>query len=119
MSLRDLHATFAWVVIVANGIVGLWALGAHRFPALRHRALWWCITGAEVAIFAQVGLGVWLLSGEGIEVAQFHQFYGFVTIVAIGIIYSYRNQMKATQYLLYGFGSLFLMGLGLRAVVLG
>lgn len=35
------HRAFAWVVIVGNGLAGLWALGAIRRPALRHRTLWW------------------------------------------------------------------------------
>jgi hypothetical protein len=118
MGLRDFHDTFAWVVIGANGLAGVWALAAHWVEALRHRVMWWFILAAELTIFVQVALGVWLLN-DGFEVEQFHQFYGFVAIIAVAIIYSYRQQMKAHQYLLYGFGSLFLMGLGLRAVVLG
>ena len=118
MGLRDFHTTFAWVVIVTNGLAGVWALAAHWLEPLRQRVMWWFILPAELTIFAQVALGVWLLN-DGFEVDQFHQFYGFVAIIAVAIIYSYRQQMKAHQYLLYGFGSLFLMGLGLRAVVLG
>ena len=46
-------------------------------------------------------------------------FYGFVAIIAVAIIYSYRDQMQADRYLLYGFGGLFLMGLGIRAMLVG
>ncbi len=42
----------------------------------------------------------------------------FVAIIAIGIIYSYRHQMRHRLYLLYGFGGLFIMGLGIRALVI-
>ena len=118
MGLRDLHTTFAWVVIGANAAAGIWALVANWLEPLRHRAMWWFVLAAELTIFVQVALGVWLLN-DGFEVEQFHQFYGFVAIIVVGIIYSYRQQMKAHQFLLYGFGSLFLAGLGLRAVVLG
>ena len=118
MGLRDFHATFAWVVIVANALAGVWALAANWLEPMRERAMWWFILVAEVAIFVQVALGVWLLN-DGFEVEQFHQFYGFVALFTVGILYSYRQQMKAHQYLLYGFGSLFLMGLGLRAMVFG
>ena len=38
--------------------------------------------------------------------------------VAIAIIYSYRFQMKHRLYLLYGLGSLFVMGLGIRAMLI-
>lgn len=118
MVFRDFHATFAWVVIGANALAGVWALAANWLEPVRVRALWWFILVAEMAIFVQVALGVWLLN-DGFEVEQFHQFYGFVALITVGILYSYRQQMKAQRYLLYGFGSLFLMGLGLRAMVFG
>jgi FtsH-binding integral membrane protein len=118
MGLRDVHATFAWVVIGANALAGVWALAANWLEPLRHRAMWWFILAAELAIFVQVSLGVLVLN-DGFEVEQFHQFYGFVALITVGILYSYRQQMKAHRYLLYGFGSLFLMGLGLRAMVFG
>jgi hypothetical protein len=46
-------------------------------------------------------------------------FYGFLAIIAIGIIYSYRHQLSDHRYLLYAGGGLFLMGLGIRAMLLG
>jgi hypothetical protein len=46
-------------------------------------------------------------------------FYGFVAIIAVAIIYSYRIQMRHRLYLLYGLGSLFVMGLGIRAMLVG
>jgi hypothetical protein len=49
----------------------------------------------------------------------FHAFYGFVGIIAIAVIYSYRAQLKGRTYLLYGFGGLFIMGLGIRAMLVG
>jgi hypothetical protein len=46
-------------------------------------------------------------------------FYGFVAILTVGIIYSYRAQLARHRYLLYGLGGLFLMGLGIRAMIVG
>jgi hypothetical protein len=100
-------------------LAGLWALAAHRFTALRTRALWWFTTAVEVAIFVQVGLGVALVNKEEIDPPQFHMFYGFVALIAVALIYAYRAQMLAKRYLLYGFGGLFLMGLGIRAMLVG
>ena len=37
--------------------------------------------------------------------------------IAITILYSYRVQLKHKLYLLYGFGGLFVMGLGIRAML--
>ena len=118
-SLSALHEGFAWVLILGNGLAGVWSLGAHRFVALRTRALWWFTVFAETAVFVQVGLGVGMVAGQEIDAPQFHMFYGFVAIIAVGVIYSYRQQLKHRLYLLYGFGGLFVMGLGIRAMLVG
>ena len=118
MTLRQIHADFAWVVVVANAVVGTWALVAHYRERLRVPALWRATVAAEITIFVQVALGVALVAIKHIEVAQFHAFYGFVAIATVGIIYSYRQQVAAHRYLLYGLGGLFLMGLALRAIAI-
>jgi hypothetical protein len=107
------------MVIFGNGLAGLWALAAHRVQGLRTRALWWFTVVAQLTVFVQVGLGVGMVAGQGIEAPQFHMFYGFVAIIAIGILYSYRQQMRHRLYQLYGFGGLFIMGLGIRALLVG
>lgn len=119
VSLHGAHVVMAWAVILANAVAGLWALGAHWLPALRHRSLWWFTAAAELTIVAQVILGVLLVTSEDREAPQFHMFYGFVALASVGIIYSYRQQLAPHRYLLYGLGGLFLMGLGIRAMVVG
>ncbi len=94
-------------------------MAANWLTSLRTRALWWFIGIAELTIFVQVTLGVILVNKYKLEFPKFHAFYGFVAIMAVAIIYSYRNQMKHRLYLLYGLGSLFLMGLGIRAMLVG
>lgn len=108
----------AWVVIVGNAVAGSWALGAHWVPRLRTRALWWLTVLVEVAIFLQVGFGVAMIATESRDAEQFHTFYGFVAIITVAILYSYRAQLERHRYLLYGLGGLFLMGLGIRALLL-
>ena len=118
MTLRQIHADFAWVVVGTNAAVGAWALGAYWLEQLRSRHLWTATVVAELTIVAQVILGVLLITVGDYEVAQFHAFYGFVALATIGIIYSYRHQLRQHLYLLYGLGGLFLMGLALRAIVI-
>jgi hypothetical protein len=118
VTLRQLHADFAWVVVATNAAVGAWALVAHWVEGARTRVLWWATVGAEVTIVVQVILGVALVAGQDLAVAQFHAFYGFVALATIGIVYSYRHQLRAHLYLLYGLGGLFLMGLALRAIAI-
>lgn len=115
--LTDLHATWAWVVIIGNGMAGVWSLFALRIPGLRTRALWWFTAIVQIAIVVQVILGVVLLNAHGLKVEKFHMFYGFVAIIAGTIMYSYRHALAHRIYLLYGLGGLFLMGLGIRAIL--
>ncbi|MEY4405357.1 MAG: hypothetical protein RI976_1288 [Actinomycetota bacterium] len=118
-SLLEVHTSWSWIVIIGNGLAGLWALVAHKNIALRSRALWWFTGIAQVSVFVQVVLGVAVVNRDKIEYPAFHAFYGFVAIIAIAIIYSYRAQLKSKMYLLYGFGGLFIMGLGIRAMLVG
>lgn len=118
-TLLDLHSQWAWIVIIANGLAGIWALVAHKIISLRSRALWWFTAVAEFTVFVQVAMGVLMVNRDKREFPQFHAFYGFVAIIAIAIIYSYRAQLKGRLYLLYGFGGLFIMGLAIRAVLVG
>ena len=114
-----IHTSWAWVVIIGNGLAGLWALAAHKVVSLRTRALWWFTAVVQLAVFVQVGLGVGMVAGQHRQAAQFHMFYGFVAIISVAIIYSYRAQLKHRLYLLYGLGGLFIMGLGIRALLKG
>lgn len=104
---------------MANGVAGLWALGAHYRTDLRSKALWRFTTAAQISVFVQVILGVYLVAAEDRQVDQFHMFYGFLGPIAVAIIYSYRHQIKPHLYLLYGLGGLFVTGLGLRALQVG
>jgi len=108
------------VVVIGNALAGLWAFGAHRWASLRTRALWWFTVAVEVSIFVQVSLGVAVLNVEKIDPPQFHLLYGFAGIIAVGIIYSYKTSspwVRDRIYLIYGGTGLFLMGLGIRAML--
>lgn len=117
-ALRTVHEDWAWVVVVGNGLAGAWALAAHRWEQVRSPWLWRFTVAVELAIFVQVVLGVLVIQGRDTETYQFHMFYGFVAAFTVAIAYSYRAQLKGHLHLLYGFGGLFLMGLGIRAMVL-
>jgi 4-hydroxybenzoate polyprenyltransferase len=116
-SLRDFHATFAYVVIVANGLVGIAALIAWRVERLRGRWLWIAILVAEVGILVQVVIGVILQSSKDFKAPDFHIFYGFLAFLTVGLAYQYRHQMRGRREMLYGLAGLFLMGLGIRAAL--
>lgn len=116
----DLHVASGWFLIVSNAIVGVWALVAHVVPALRSRVLWWSTGVAEVSTLVVAIVGAVLTNRDGVELDSFHALYGFSTIFAVAILYSYRGSpfIADKLHLLYGCGGLFIMGLGLRATVL-
>ena len=118
-TLAGFHRGWAWVVIAGNGLAGLWALGAVRWEALRRAALWWFTAAVQLSVFVEVAVGAAMVAGRDVPDLQFHMFYGFVAIAAIGIIYSYRQQLRDRLYLLYGLGGMFVMGLGIRALQVG
>jgi hypothetical protein len=98
-------------------------MAANRFEVVRRRELWWFTAVAQLAIVVQVLLGVALRrelfgGAEDPPHLQMHMFYGFIALFAMAILYSYRSQLKDHLFLLYGLGSLFLMGLALRAIEL-
>jgi hypothetical protein len=102
---------------VTNGVAGLVALGAWRWPRLRGWWVWALTAGAQVAILLQVLVGTILVSGHRYTAEKFHMFYGFVAFITVGLAYSYRFQMRGRLELLYGVVGLFLMGVGIRAVL--
>ena len=118
--MRTAHEITAWLLIGFNAAAGAACLLAYRWPRLRGVWLWVLVVVAEVIVFVQATLGTILARRTEVQLGDLHALYGFSAIVAVGILYSYRTSsfMKGKELLLYGFGSLFIMGLGLRNLVL-
>jgi hypothetical protein len=118
--LRDAHLINAWLLIGINAVAGAWCLAASRWPGVGGRPMWVTVAVAQLTTFTQAVFGALLARNEDIEIDDMHMLYGFSAIVAVGILYSYRGSpfMQGKTTLLYGFGSLFIMGLGLRNLAL-
>jgi uncharacterized membrane protein YhdT len=118
--LRGLHEANAWALIGTNALVGVWCLVAYRSSGLRGRPVWAGVIVAQSTTFVQAVLGAVLSRRDGVVLNDMHALYGFSAIIAVAIMYSYRTSpfMKGKELVLYGFGSLFVMGLGLRNLVL-
>lgn len=69
-------------------------------------------------MLVQVLVGVVLVtSGDYPGLPRLHMFYGFVAFVTVGLAYAYRDQMRGRVEMLYGLTGLFLMGVGIRALM--
>lgn len=119
--LYDVHRWLAWFLIGSNASVAVWALIAQYVPSARHRSLWWATAVAQMSTIAVAVVGALIVNRHGVELDSFHALYGFSTIFAVAILYSYRNSpfISDKLHLLYGLGGLFIMGLGIRAMFLG
>ena len=116
-ALFDFHRVWGYVAIVANALAGIYALVAWKQTRLRGRAVWIATIAAEGAIMLQVLTGVILVSSKQYTAPRFHMFYGFLAFLTVGLAYSYRKQMRGRRELFYGLVGLFIMGLGIRAVL--
>jgi hypothetical protein len=116
-ALRDFHAFWGYVAIVANALAGVYALVAWRRRALRGRAVWIVTIAAESALMVQVLVGAILVASKDYTAPRFHMFYGFVAFLTVGLAYQYRDSMRGRTEMLYGLVGLFLMGVGIRAVL--
>ena len=83
----------------------------------RGRWLWIATIVAEAAMMLQVLVGVILVASKDYTAPRFHMFYGFLAFLTVGLAYQYRSQMRGRRELLYGLVGLFIMGLGIRAVL--
>ena len=116
--LATLHTVAAWIFVIGNGAAATWALIAHGRPEFRHRSLWWLTAAVQAWVSVQLLLGVLLMQEDGREPGDFHVLYGAVAAMSVGILFSYRSQLRDRLYLLYGLGGLFVMGLGIRTMTL-
>jgi hypothetical protein len=117
----DAHRYTGWALIAVNAAAGVWCLAAHRWRRLRQPVMWATVIVGQALAFVQATLGAVLANRNGGnpndgELGDMHALYGFSAIVAVMIMYGYRTSpfMRDKQLVLYGLGSLFIMGLGLR-----
>jgi len=116
-TLFHFHQVWGYVAIGMNAIAGVIALVAWRWKAARGKYVWIATIIAEAALMLQVLVGTILVASKDYVAPRFHMFYGFVAFLTVGIAYQYRRQMRGRSEMFYGLVGLFLMGLGIRAVL--
>jgi hypothetical protein len=72
---------------------------------------------AQLLFMLQVVIGTTLVAGYEFRPPRIHMFYGFLVFLTVGLAFQYRDSMRGRTELLYGLVGLFLMGLGIRAVL--
>ena len=118
--MRTAHEICGWLLIAFNALAGIACLVVFRWPRLAGRWVWGLVIVGQAIVFVQATLGTILSRRAGTELGDLHALYGFSAIVAVMIMYGYRTSpfLKGKELLLYGFGCLFVMGLGIRNLYL-
>jgi hypothetical protein len=116
-TLFHFHQIWGYVAIGMNAVAGIVALIAWRWRRARGKHVWILTIIAEGALMLQVLVGTILVASKDYVAPRFHMFYGFVAFLTVGIAYQYRRQMRGRREMFYGLVGLFLMGLGIRAVL--
>lgn len=115
--LGSIHSVWGWVTVGLDFAAGLYGVGLailKRAPGKPFRVAIGIAVGASLM---QIAMGV-ILYGSGERPGRFHVFYGVLTALALAFAYVYRNELnKKHPALRWGLFSLFLMGLGLRAIM--
>ena len=118
--MRTAHEVTGWLLIGINLVAGVLCLAAYRWRRLRGRWIWLLVIAAQALVFVQATLGTVLARQEGVVLGDMHALYGFAAIVDVMIMYGYRTSpfLEGKELILYGLGSLFVMGLGIRNLYL-
>jgi hypothetical protein len=110
------HTTWGWVAVSLAGLAGLVGIGY----AVAKRAVtrpFWMLAGAGMgAMVIQVLAGI-VLYLQDEDPGAFHMFYGFLVLFSLAFAYMYRSQLAKRPALAWGILLLFIMGLGLRAIM--
>lgn len=113
---RSVHNVWGEIAVWISGLVGLWGVLMARRDSVP-RLFYWGVGAAIVALLAQVGLGVAVMSIDEIDPGGQHVFYGVLIAVTFSFAYIYRAQFRKRPALSYGLLLLFAMGLGIRGIM--
>lgn len=110
------HTTWGWVAVSLAGLAGLTGI-AFAIAKRPLRRPFWIVAGASMAaMVVQVLAGI-VLYLQDEDPGAFHMFYGFLVLFSLAFAYMYRAQLSKRPALSWGLLLLFIMGLGLRAIM--
>jgi hypothetical protein len=110
------HTTWGWVAVSLAGVAGSVGIGftVAKRPLTK---TFWILAGAGMgAMIVQVLAGI-VLYLQDEDPGAFHMFYGFLVLFTLSFAYIYRSQLAKRPALAWGLVMLFIMGLGLRAIM--
>jgi heme A synthase len=114
-----LHQQLANAVVLYFAALGLWglflAITKRPFDSAYRGAL---VIGGLLGV-AQAVIGLTLVVSGLRPRDDLHYLYGLSVIVALPLVHQYISTRRFSRVLAYGLASLFIMGLGIRAITTG
>ncbi len=111
--MRSLHSVWAYVVVVANLVVGVWGLLRWRRKKEPSRRFWIALAAAWGSIVVQGVLGLAMF--QRYQPPFKHHFYGFLfAIVAIAVL-PLRSEDERRRLLVFSAATLFIGIVAVRA----
>jgi hypothetical protein len=112
----EFHNIWAWLSIYLSGFTGLLLITFFLMKKPKNNLSDYLIKLSIASVIVQIFAGLYLY-GTGVNPGSFHLFYGIVILFTLVFIYIYRNDLNQQPELFWGLAMLFIMGLGIRAVL--
>jgi hypothetical protein len=112
---RTLHSYWAYVVLFANLIVGVWGLWRLRRHGAGSRPFWIALGVAWAAIYIQGLLGLAIFNDY--KPPFKHHFYGFLFAIITIAVLPLRAESERTRLRIFSWATLFIGIVAVRAVV--
>ena len=117
IAVNEIHERWGYVAAGLMGVVGLWGIVLRLLKKEPGRVFGIGFGVAVVAILVQVAMGYYSYLVLDLRPGNQHIFYGIVILFTLAFAYIYRAQLAKRPALYYGLLALFLMGLGIRAIM--
>jgi hypothetical protein len=118
--MRVVHVGIGWSIVVAFGVMFLWALATWLMRRGPGRGFWWVLTFVQASLVAQLAAGLLLLALGGRE-QWLHYVYGIVfPVLVLGFAHWLaREAFVDRPWAAFGLAGFFACGLTLRALITG
>ena len=113
--MRTLHSYWAYVVIVANLVVGITGIVLYRRQRDAPRPFWIALGIAWVTIYVQGALGLAMF--ERYKPPFKHHFYGFLFAIITLAVFPIRGESSRRTLLVFSIATLFIGIVAVRATL--
>ncbi len=113
--MRAFHSQFAYIVVAANLVVGVWGIVMWRRKKASTRQFWIALGAAWGSIFIQGLMGLTLFNDYRPPFK--HHFYGFLFAIITLAVFPLRAENDRRRLLVFSLATLFIGIVAVRATL--